>query len=103
MVENATMRDQPSEKVIVNNIMAEAKRLGWWTLKVHGGPYQMAGLPDILCIKNGRAVWMEAKRPGCDPTRLQRHRIKELIDVAGCPATVVYSVGDAKEFLESVE
>jgi len=91
------------EKTIVNKVMAEAKRLGWWVLNVHGGPYQMAGLPDILVIKAGRAAWMEVKVPGKDPTRLQRHKIKELIEVAGCPATVVYSVGDAKEFLGSVE
>ena len=91
------------EKTIVQKVMAEAKRLGWWRLNVHGGPYQMAGLPDILVIKGGRAAWMEVKVPGKDPTRLQEHRIRELINEAGCPATVVRSVGDAKEFLESIE
>jgi len=91
------------EKTIVLKVMAEAKRLGWWRLNVHGGPYQMAGLPDILVIKGGRAAWMEVKVPGKDPTRLQEHRIRELINEAGCPATVVRSVGDAKEFLESIE
>lgn len=90
------------EKTIVNKVMAEAKRLGWWVLNVHGGPYQMAGLPDILVIKDGRAAWMEVKVPGNDPTRLQRHRIRELIETAGCPATVVYSAGDAREFLGSI-
>lgn len=90
------------EKAIVNKVMAEAKRLGWWVLNVHGGPYQMAGLPDLLVIKGGAAAWMEVKVPGKDPTRLQQHRIRELIEGAGCPATVVRSVGDAKEFLESI-
>jgi len=91
------------EKTIVQKVMAEAKRLGWWRLNVHGGPYQMAGLPDILVIKDGRAAWMEVKVPGKDPTRRQEHRIRELINEAGCPATVVRSVGDAKEFLESID
>lgn len=91
------------EKTIVQKVMAEAKRLGWWRLNVHGGPYQMAGLPDILVIKDGRAAWMEVKVPGKDPTRLQEHRIRELINEAGCPATVVRSVGDAKEFLENID
>jgi hypothetical protein len=45
---------------------------------------------------------MEVKRPGEDPTRIQQHRIRELIRV-GCPATVVRSVGDAREFLEAIE
>jgi len=82
--------------------IAEAKRLGWWSLKLHGGPYQTAGLPDVLVIKGGRAAWMEIKRPGEDPTRLQNHRMRELIE-AGSPCTVVRSVGDAKAFLEVVD
>jgi Holliday junction resolvase len=93
---------QPSEKSIERAVIAEAKRLGWWSLKLHGGPYQTAGLPDVLVIKGGRAAWMEIKRPGEDPTRLQNHRMRELIE-AGSPCTVVRSVGDAKAFLEVVD
>ena len=63
----------------------------------------MAGLPDLLVIKQGQAAWMEVKVPGKDPTRLQQHRIREIIEDAGCPATVVRSVGDAKEFLEAID
>jgi hypothetical protein len=55
----------------------------------------------VLVIKAGRAAWMEVKRPGEDATRIQQHRIRELIR-AGCPATVVRSVGDAREFLEAI-
>jgi hypothetical protein len=54
-----------------------------------------------LCIKAGRAVWLEAKRPGEEPTRIQEHRMRELIKV-GCPVAVVRSAGDAKAFLESL-
>lgn len=91
----------PLEKTIVNNVMAVARQLGWWTLKNHGSQFSVAGLPDVLCIKDGRAVWMEAKRPGEDPTRIQEHRMRELIG-HGCPVAVVRSAGDAKEFLESL-
>ena len=91
----------PLEKTIVNNVMAVARQLGWWTLKNHGSQFSVAGLPDVLCIKEGRAVWLEAKRPGEDPTRIQEHRMRELIG-HGCPVAVVRSAGDAKEFLESL-
>jgi hypothetical protein len=60
------------------------------------------GLPDVLVIKSGRAAWMEVKRPGEDPTRIQEHRMRELIN-AGCPTAVVRSVGDAREFLGAIE
>ena len=70
-------------------------------MKNHGSQFSVAGLPDVLCVREGRAVWMEAKRPGEEPTRIQEHRMRELIQ-AGCPVAVVRSAGDAKAFLESL-
>ena len=89
-----------SEKSIVKRIMDAAKQRGWMAIKIHGGPFQMSGLPDILCLRHGRAAWIEAKRPGNSPTRIQEHRMRELVQF-GCPVTVACSVGDAVEFLES--
>jgi Holliday junction resolvase len=90
------------ERTIVANVMAEARRLGWWTMKNHGNSFSLKGLPDVLVIKEGRAAWMEVKRPSEDPTRVQLHRMRELA-AAGCPVAVVRSVGDAKAFLEAVD
>ena len=96
------MRKAPLERTIVAKVMATAKAMGWWAMKTHGSAYSVAGLPDVLAIKDGRAVWMEVKRPGEEPTRIQTHRHRELAG-HGCPVTVVCSVGDAKEFLEACE
>lgn len=94
-------RDAPLEKTIVAKVIAVAKSRGWYAIKIHGGAYQLAGIPDVLAIKDGRAVWMEAKRPGEEPTKRQVHRMRELIQ-AGCPCAVVTSAGDATEFLEAI-
>lgn len=94
-------RRAPLEKTIVNNVLATARRLGWWAMKNHGSQYSVTGLPDVLAIKDGKAVWMEAKRPGEEPTRIQEHRLRELA-AAGCPVAVVRSAGDAQQFLERV-
>lgn len=94
-------RRAPLEKTIVNNVLAMARRLGWWAMKNHGSQYAVAGLPDVLAIKDGKAVWMEAKRPGEEPTRIQEHRLRELA-AAGCPVAVVRSACDARQFLERV-
>jgi Holliday junction resolvase len=94
-------RRAPLERTIVAKGMAVAKQLGFYPIKLHGGAYSLAGLPDVLCLKDGRAYWIEFKRPGCEPTRLQQHRIRELI-ACGCPATVAHSAGDVREFLEAV-
>lgn len=96
------MKHRPLEKTIVAKVIAAAKQRGWWAMKTHGSAFSLAGLPDILCIKDGRAAWMEAKRPGETPTRIQEHRMRELAGV-GCPVTVVTSAGDAIEFLEGIE
>ena len=93
---------KPLERTIVAKVLDEARRLGWWAMKNHGNAYSVKGLPDVLVIKRGRAAWMEVKRPGEDPTRIQEHRMRELARV-GCPVTVVRSVGDAREFLEAIE
>jgi Holliday junction resolvase len=92
-------RKSPLERTIVAKVIAAAKSLGWFAIKIHGNAFQMAGLPDVLAVKGGRAVWMECKRPGEEPTRVQVHRMRELSE-AGCPCTVVFSAGDAREFLE---
>lgn len=94
-------RKVPLEKTIVAKGMAVAKSLGFYAVKMHGSQFSLAGLPDVLCIKEGRAYWIEFKRPGEEPTKIQQHRLRELI-AAGCPSTVCRSAGDVMEFLESV-
>ena len=94
------MPQQPqSEKSIERAIRRAAKAAGWWTMKVHGGPFQVSGIPDVLCLRNGIAKWMEVKRPGCRPTPLQAQRMRELEAEGGTPCAVVTSVQEALEFL----
>lgn len=92
---------KPLERTIVAKGMAVAKSLGFVAIKMHGNAFMLKGLPDVLCIKDGRAYWIEFKRPGEEPTRIQEHRMRELI-AAGCPTTVCRSAGDVREFLEAV-
>lgn len=92
---------RPTEKSIVAKGMAVAKSLGFYAVKLHGSAYSLAGIPDVMCLKDGKAYFIEFKRPGEDPTKLQQHRLRELI-ACGCPSTVCRSAGDVREFLEAV-
>ena len=65
-----------------------------WVMKVHGGPYQKAGVPDLLVIIDGRAYWLEVKMPGETPEPIQVAVMRELVDV-GCRVAVVTSVDSA--------
>lgn len=88
----------PLESTIVKKVMDEARRLGWYVVKNHGNSYSIKGLPDLLCVKDGVAVWLEVKRPGEEATRVQLHRHRELRSF-GCRVAVVTCVGEARDFL----
>ncbi len=66
------------------------RRQGWFAVKTWGGPYQRPGLPDVLVVANGRAVFLELKRPGSRPTELQEATMEEL-ELAGALVRVVYT------------
>lgn len=96
------MAQPPLEKTIVARVIEQARGMGFWTMKNHGSAYSVKGLPDVLVIKGGRAAWMEVKRPGQHPTRVQEHLMRQL-SAAGCPVCVVHSAADARHFLEAIE
>ena len=87
------------EATIQRNIVRYLKGLGAWYLKVHGSPYQRAGVPDLLCCHKGRFYAFEVKRPGEKPTPIQSHELEE-VETAGGIATVVTSVEDVQVLME---
>jgi len=91
------------ESSIVAAIVRVAKADGWWVMKIHGGPYQLAGVPDLLLLKNGNAMFMEVKQPGKKPTPLQARRMAEIEREGGAACHVVTSKEQARELLEAVE
>ena len=70
---------------------------GYW-LKIAGGPFQKAGVPDILGCVNGLFIGLEVKRPDrgkkSEPSELQKIEI-QLINLAGGTAGVVTSPKEA--------
>lgn len=89
----------PLEKTIVAAIAKEAAALGWMAIKIHGGPFQNKGIPDLLCLRGGLAVWLEVKQPGKKPTPIQVAMMNRLESEAGTPCAVVTSRAEAGDFL----
>lgn len=89
-----------SETHLVREIVAELRARGLYARKIHSSGYQGAGLPDVHAIAGGRAVWLEVKRPGHSPTRIQARTLEELAQ-AGAIAGTVHSVDEALELLAS--
>jgi hypothetical protein len=75
-----------------------------WTRKLHGNAFQGAGVPDAfftceaLC---GKAVFIEFKRPGLRPTKIQQHNLDRLAD-AGALTRVVSDPEECFAWLDSL-
>jgi hypothetical protein len=93
----------PRESSIVAAIVRVAKQRGWWVMKIHGGPYQLAGVPDLLCLKDGRAMFLEVKQPGNKATEIQARRMNEIETQGGAVCHVVTSKEQADACLRTHE
>lgn len=49
-----------------------------WCTKIHGGPFQDAGLPDIMGYYKGRGFAFEVKEPDGKPSELQLETIADM-------------------------
>lgn len=70
-----------------------------WFTKLHGGPMQQAGLPDLIVLYRGRLFAVEIKRPGGKATQLQLHTLAEM-QKAGATVCVARSVDDVRTLIE---
>jgi len=50
---------------------------GCHAVKMHGSPWTEAGLWDVLCVIEGRAIWIEAKhdRDDLSPAQIRQRRL----------------------------
>ena len=88
------------ESKLSRKIIRELERRGVFCFKVHGGPYMMAGLPDIIACVDGKFYGFETKMPdGGNATPIQEF-VHSKIRQAGGQAHVVRSVAEVLELLE---
>lgn len=58
----------------------------WW--KIHGGPFQHAGLPDLIGVVAGTFCGLEVKRAGQTATAIQSETLESIRRAGGCAAVV---------------
>ena len=97
------MASQPETR-IQRAIQKFVEGLGsdWYVLKIHGGPYQRVGVPDLLIVHKGKALWLEVKTKTGVVSKKQEYEMERLRD-AGCVTGVVRSVEEARSFVESLQ
>lgn len=97
------MAKQQPEAKLTNQIKKAilAEHPGSFVVKVHGGMYQQAGLPDLLAIVEGRVFGLEVKVPGREDTLTPRQAATlAAMRKAGAKATMVSSVDRALAVIE---
>ena len=73
----------------------ESKYGGWW-FKVWGGPFQVAGIPDLVGCVEGKFFAFEVKRPlGKGPTAIQAETMRQIIEKGGGVAMEVRTPQEA--------
>lgn len=84
------------ESTIQEQIKRELVKKGWIVTKLIQTTTN--GIPDLLAMKNGTAIFIEVKRPGQKPTELQKYRHKELRE-NGFIVLVITSVEELNQYL----
>jgi len=64
------------ESKIQAKIKARFENAGWIVIKLI--QTNCNGIPDLMCLKGGKTVFVEVKQPGKKPTELQQFRHDQL-------------------------
>lgn len=93
-----------NEAQITKKAVAACRKRGAMTVKIHGGPHQPAGLPDIVGCFHGHFFGIEMKAPGKESNLTERQQ-KKLRDIekAGGTTSVCTSVGEVMDVLDVIE
>lgn len=72
-----------TEKQFETKVKQFLKSHDVWFIKIWGGGFQKAGIPDLLCCINGHFVAIELKGTNGTPTELQKYNIRKINESGG--------------------
>lgn len=87
---------------IVQNIKRLIRARGGWCVKIHGGPYQDAGTPDILACYKGCFIAVEVKTAR-GVTRPEQKIAQRAIMGSGGYALITHLIGDVAGVLDEID
>jgi hypothetical protein len=93
-----------NESALTRKIVKDLNTVpGVWAVKIHGGPHQVAGIPDILGCAWGLFFGFEVKKPGRERmlTDIQALTLKKIAAAGGLSALIT-SISDAREYLDEL-
>jgi len=92
------------EKVLTDQVLKYLRARGGWWVKIHGGPYQTSGIPDIVGCYRGKFLGLEVKPSGrkSDLSLRQQVTLTRIRDAGGISA-LISSTQDALDVLDEVD
>lgn len=90
------MKKTPLENRVEKALVSAVKSIGGKCIKMI--PTYEAGIPDRLVLYKGRTIFVELKKEGQNPRKLQMLYMKELNDI-GFETQVIDSVDEVKKFI----
>lgn len=64
------------ESEIQSKIIKQLQAWDWLVVKLI--QTNTNGIPDLMCMRNGKTVFIEVKREGEQPAPLQKHRLNQI-------------------------
>jgi Holliday junction resolvase len=87
-----------TEAQIQRAMLLKLEGFGWYVIKLI--QTNKNGIPDLLCHKDGRTVYIEVKRPRYCPAALQTLRMKQLNN-AGVETFVMSDISELDKLNEA--
>jgi hypothetical protein len=87
---------------IVQNIKKLIRSRGGWVVKIHGGPYQDAGTPDLLACYKGMFIAIEVKTSR-GVVRPEQKAAQRAIAESGGYALITHLIGDVADVLDTID
>jgi len=72
-----------TEKQFQNNVIEFLKSQNIYHIKIWGGGYQKAGIPDLICCIRGKFMALELKTEKGTPTVLQKYNLFKIQEAGG--------------------
>ena len=85
------MTQKPETRLQRRIVKALKKECGGWWAKIYVGPFQQAGIPDLLGCVEGLFFALEVKVPGEEPSEIQQKTMRDIRVVGRAIARTVTS------------
>lgn len=90
------------ETLLSKKVLSRLRAEGGWWVKIHGGPFQCSGIPDIIGCWKGRFVAIELKVGKGEPTKLQLVNVA-ILQNCGARAGIATSVEEALSIRDNLK